>query len=153
MLLSGIGAYGASVRLSVENGRGRRQIGVGDLFYITYVVSDTESAPQKPSSVPGAKVMYFDRTGQSSSFTSVNGKTTQSYSYTYTLTLRAEKEGSYSFYSVTVGGVKSNSVSYAIGQAAPQSQPGMPKADSSQPGRHNSEDYLSLSERATAISS
>ncbi len=140
LLLSGIGAYGASVRLSVENGRGRRQIGVGDLFYITYVVSDTESAPQKPSSVPGAKVMYFDRTGQSSSFTSVNGKTTQSYSYTYTLTLRAEKEGSYSFGPVTVGGVKSNSVSYAIGQAAPQSQPGMPKADSSQPGRHNSED-------------
>lgn len=123
LLLCGATSYAASVRLSVESGRGRREIGVGDLFYIFYEVSDTESAPEKPASVPGAKVMYFDRTGSSSSFTSVNGKTSQTFSYTYTLTLRAQKEGNYTFGPVTVGGVKSNAVSYTIGAAeAPRQQ-------------------------------
>ncbi|MDE6793349.1 MAG: BatD family protein, partial [Muribaculaceae bacterium] len=67
--------------------------------------------------MPGAKIMYFERTGQSSRFSSVNGKTTQSYSFTYTLTLKAVKEGQFSYGPVTVGGVKSNSVNYAIGVA------------------------------------
>ena len=118
LLLGAVSAWGASVHLSVQNGRGRGVIGVGDIFYISYQVSNTETAPQKPASVPGAKVLYFDRTGQSSSFTSVNGKTTQSYTFTYTLTLRAQTEGSYTFGPVDVGGVKSNTVSYAIGKAA-----------------------------------
>lgn len=136
------GAYGASVRISVENGRGRRQIGVNDMFYITYEVSNTETAPEKPTSVPGAKVLYFDRTAQSSSFTNVNGKTSQSYSYTYTLTLRAVKEGTYTFGPVTVGNVKSNTVSYTIGKAAAPDQ-GMPGGNAQQDtpdGRHNSEE-------------
>ena len=107
LLLGGMSAYAASVRLTVDAGRGRRQAAVGELFYIYYEVSDLDAVPEKPASVPGAKVMYFDRTGQSSRFTSVNGKTTQSFSYTYTLTLRAQKEGSYTFGPVTVGGVKS----------------------------------------------
>ncbi len=69
------------------------EIGVGDLFYISYEVTNLDATPEKPATVPGAKVMYFERTGQSSRFSSVNGKTTQSFSYTYTLTLRAQKEG------------------------------------------------------------
>ncbi|MDE6143286.1 MAG: BatD family protein, partial [Muribaculaceae bacterium] len=82
LLLFAVGdAFSASVRLSVQNGRGRREIGVGDLFYISYEVSNTDATPEKPASVGGAKVMYFDRTGQSSSFTTVNGKTTQSFTY------------------------------------------------------------------------
>ncbi len=115
--------FGASVRLSVQSGRGRREIGVGDLFYISYEVADLDEAPDKPSSVPGAKVMYFERTGQSSRFTSVNGKTSQSFSYTYTLTLRAQTEGQFSFGPVTVGGVKSNAVKYTIGVAVANTQP------------------------------
>lgn len=140
-LACGIFAWGASVHLSVQNGRGRGVIGVGDIFYISYEISNIETAPQKPSSVPGAKILYFDRTGQSSSFTSVNGKTTQSYSYTYTLTLRAQKEGSYSFGPVNVGGTASNTVSYTIGKAA---QPGAnvpgQGSRSQDPDRHNSAD-------------
>lgn len=142
-LLLCLAAEAASVRLNVQAGRGRREIGVGELFYITYEVSNTEKAPEKPASVPGAKVMYFDRTGQSSSFSSVNGKTTQSYSYTYTLTLRAQTEGSYSFGPVIVDGVQSNTVSYTIGAAAQPVQPGQPNQNSqsgSIPGRHNSAD-------------
>lgn len=121
VLISATSAFASSVHLSVQSMRGRREIGVGDLFYISYEVTDLDAAPDKPASVAGAKIMYFERTGQSSRFSSVNGKTTQSFSYTYTLTLRAEKEGRYSFGPVSVGGVKSNAVSYAIGSAAAQS--------------------------------
>lgn len=139
LLLCGGESFAASVRLTVQSGRGRREIGVGDLFYISYEVSDLDSEPEKPASVPGAKVMYFERTGQSSRFTSVNGKTSQSFSYTYTLTLRAQTEGQYSFGPVTVGGVKSNAVNYSIGAAAsnqPQVQQG--GAQGSAQDRHDS---------------
>lgn len=141
LLLLTMGAEAAAIHLYVETGRGKREIGVGELFYITYEVSNSDQAPEKPASVPGAKVMYFDRTGQSSSFTSVNGKTTQSYSYTYTLTLRAQQEGSFTFGPVTVDGVKSNTVSYTIGAAAPATtQPGGQSQGQTDPDRHNSAD-------------
>ncbi len=125
-------AFGASVRLSVDAPRGKRAIEVGDIFYITYEVSNLDAAPSRPSAVDGAKVMYFDRTGQSTSVTSVNGKVTQSSSFIYTLTLRAQKEGSYTFGPVSVGGVKSNQISYHIGHASArqQQQPG-PQASAS----------------------
>lgn len=131
--------FAASVRLQVQSGRGRREIGVGDLFYISYEVTDLDEAPQKPASVPGAKVMYFERTGQSSRFTSVNGKTSQSFSYTYTLTLRAQTQGQYTFGPVTVGGAKSNTVNYAIGAAAANNAPQQGGSrQQSQSDRHDS---------------
>ena len=114
--------YAASVRLSQSPGRGKRSIEVGDMFYIYVEVNDVDGAPQTPKNVPGAKLMYFERTAQSSSFSSVNGRTSQSYSYTYTATLRALKEGTYTFGPITVGGVKSNQISYTIGKAGQQSQ-------------------------------
>lgn len=117
LLLQAAVAHSASVRMSVESGRGRRGIEVGELFYISIEVIDSDAKPQTPSSVPGANVAYFDRTGQSSRFSSVNGKTTQSFSSIWTLTLRATKEGSFTFGPITVGGMKSNSVSYTIGKA------------------------------------
>ena len=110
-LVSGLAS---SVRLSVSAMRGQREIHVGDMFYISYEISDLEASPEKPSSVPGANVVYFDRTGQSSRFSSVNGKVSQSFSYTYTLTLRAKSEGEYTFGPVNVGGTQSNSVHYTI---------------------------------------
>ncbi len=119
LLLTGIG-WGASVRLSQSPGRGKRTVEVGDMFYIYMEVQDIDARPEVPKSVPGAKVMYFERTGQSSSFSSVNGRTTQSFSYTYTITLRATKEGSFSYGPVTVGGVRSNKVSYHIGAQGAQ---------------------------------
>lgn len=132
MLLCGFSAVASSVHLSVQSVRGKRDIGVGDLFYISYEVTDLEEAPDRPTNVPGAKIMYFERTGQSSRFTSVNGKTTQSYSFTYTLTLKAVKEGQFTYGPVTVGGVKSNAVNYNIGTSA-ASAPSTPDSNS-QPG-------------------
>lgn len=82
-------------------------------------IRDANATPDKPSDVPGAKVVYFDRTGQWSSMTNVSGKVTQSVSYTYTVTLRAQQEGSYTFGPITVGGVKSNTIAYAIGKPMP----------------------------------
>ena len=38
LLLGAVSAWGASVHLSVQNGRGRGVIGVGDIFYISYQV-------------------------------------------------------------------------------------------------------------------
>ncbi len=117
-LLFAFQAEGAEVRLRIEPQRGKRTIEVGDRFYIMYVVSDMDGAPEKPTNVPGASILYFERTGQSSSYSSVNGKVTQSFSYTYTATLKAVKEGSYTFGPVSVGSVKSNTISYNIGGAA-----------------------------------
>ena len=112
-----------SVKLSVSADRGQRQISVGDRFYISISVNDINGDPEQPKEVPGAKVLYFSRTGQSSSFSSINGKVTQSVSYTWTLTLRATEEGKFNFGPITVGGVKSNAVSYAIGAPMPQQDP------------------------------
>lgn len=120
MLLSVISAFGASVKLTQSAGYGKRSVEVGSNFYIYVEVSDIDAAPETPKNVPGAKVLYFERTGQSSRFTSVNGKTTQSFSYTYTMTLRAAKEGTFSFGPITVGGVSSNAVSYTIGKQSEQ---------------------------------
>lgn len=112
-ILLGAVAASASVQLRVQGGNGH-QIGVGDRFYITYTLTNTQGEPAAPHNVPGAKVMYFTMTGQSSSFTSVNGRTSQSVSYTYTATCRAEKEGTFSFGPITVGDEKSNKITYQI---------------------------------------
>lgn len=133
LIVSGLTTFASSVHLSVQSARGRREIGVGDLFYISYEVADIDAEPERPTSVPGAKVMYFERTGQSSRFSSINGKTSQSVSYTYTLTLRAQSEGQFSFGPVSVGGVKSNAVSYTIGASAASNTPATPQNGSSQP--------------------
>lgn len=107
-------AWAAGVNIEVSMPRGQREITVGSLFYIVINVDGSNAEPAKPSSAGGAKVMYFQHTGSSSSFVSVNGKTTQSFSNSYTLTLKATEVGSYSFGPITVGGMKSNTVNYKI---------------------------------------
>lgn len=110
--------FSASVRLRVQMPRGSRSIEVGQSFYISYEVVDSDVQPERPSNVPGATLLYFDRTGQSSSYSSVNGKVSQTFSYTYTATLKAKTEGTFTFGPVSVGGEKSNTVTYTIGKAS-----------------------------------
>lgn len=120
------------VRLSVSPGRGKRTIEVGDMFYITVEVINMDGNPERPANVPGANLAYFDRTGTSSSLSSVNGHTTRSFSSTWTMTLRAKTEGSYSFGPISVGGAKSNTVHYNIGKAMPaQTSSGQPQQSAS----------------------
>lgn len=123
-LLMPILAWGAqTVELRVEPASRSGLIEVGQKFYIKIIVSNIQEAPASPSSVPGAKIQYFGHQSSSSSFTSVNGKTSQSIVNIYALTLKADKKGKFSFGPVTVGGVKSNTVSYSIEEAGstPQS--------------------------------
>lgn len=122
-----------SVKLSVQPRRGKNSIEVGDMFYVTVEVTNLDATPDKPN-IPGAKLAYFDRTSTSSSFSSINGKTTQTYSAIWTATARAEKEGSYTLGPITVGGTRSNSVKYAIGAPMPAqstSTPGAPSQSAS----------------------
>ncbi len=116
----------ASVHLSVSMPRGQRSIGVGERFYITYEISNSDASPSRPSQIPGAKMLYFERTGQSSSYTNVNGQVSQSRSTIWTLTAKATKEGAYTFGPVVVGGVKSNTVKYTVGKAQNESQSRIP---------------------------
>lgn len=137
-------ATGATVRITESPGRGKRTVEVGDMFYINIEVSDIEAKPETPKSVPGAKVMYFERTGQASSFSSVNGRTTQSFSYTYTMTLRATKEGTYTYGPISVGGVKSNQIKYTIGAGgnAPSSQSSQQSASPTNQGADDKPKYI-----------
>ncbi len=108
-------AEGASVRLNVVMPRGKNSIGEGDIFWITYSLNNMSGNVSRPASAGGCTVMYFDQTGSSSSYSSVNGNVTQSSTIEYTLTLRAKKQGKYTFGPVSIGGVTSNTVSYTIG--------------------------------------
>lgn len=130
-------SQGASVSLQVLSGRGGR-ISKGSTFYIVYTVQDTDAEPGRPSSVPGAKVLYFDRTGTTSSFTSVNGKSHSSRTSEYTLTLRATEEGAFTFGPVNVGGLKSNVVRYTIGKEQENISRSSSNMASSEPDSKNS---------------
>lgn len=134
VILQGSDLMAQSVTLSVSPGRGKREISVGDVFYLTIEVENIDANPSKPDKVPGAQVLYFDRTGHFSSITNVNGKMSQSIKYTYTTTLRAEKEGQYTFGPISVNGVKSNTVKYAIGAPMPQ-QNNIPSQSSRNPSQ------------------
>lgn len=121
LFVAELAAQGVSI--SVSPPRGKRDISVGDTFYITITVKDSDAVPEKPSTVPGSSVVYFVHSGQSSNITSVNGKVTQSSSNTWTVTLRAKEEGKFSFGPISVGGMKSNTINYAIGAPMPQQPP------------------------------
>lgn len=140
LLILGItGVYAASIKLSVSPQRGKNIIEAGDLYYLNIVVSDIKETPGRPN-VPGSKLVYFDKTSESSNFSSINGVTSQSFTSTYTATLRAEKEGSYTFGPITLGGVRSNTVKINIGKqnstdrsSAPVSSSGSDNDDDSKP--------------------
>ncbi len=127
---SALSLFAGNVRLSLDMGRGRSGIAVGELFYINIDVTNIDDSPSKPSGAAGAKVMYFERVSQSSSFSNVNGQITQSSSSRYVLTLKATEEGKFTFGPITVGGVKSNSLNYTIGgkSAAANNGAGAPAA-------------------------
>lgn len=126
-----------SVELRVEAGSRSGVIEVGQKFYIKVIVSNIQEAPSAPSSVPGAKLQYFGHQSSSSSFTSVNGKTSQSIVNIYAMTLKAEKKGTFSFGPITVGGVKSNTVSYTIAEAGSAPQAGMPQSNRQSAASHD----------------
>lgn len=137
LVLTVFSSLAASVKLYETPARGKRAIEVGDAFYIYIEVSDVDGTPELPDKIGGAKVMYFSQTGRSSSMTSVNGHVTQSVTNTWTVTLRAQKEGTYSIGPISVGGVKSNKLTYTIGK---ESVSGQQMQNSPASGSNNSAD-------------
>lgn len=130
VVLTSVAAWGASsVELRVEPASRNGSIEVGQKFYIKVIVTNIQEAPSAPQSVPGAKLQYFGHQSSSSSFTSINGQTSQKVINIYAMTLKAEKKGTFSFGPISVGGVKSNTVSYTIAAAGstPQPQPMQPQ--------------------------
>lgn len=118
MLQVAVLGWAGSVNLSVSYPAGNRSAGVGDLFYITITVRNMDGQPDRPANVPGAKLVYFDRTSSFSNISVVNGHATQQSETQWTATLRATQEGTYTFGPVTVGGQRSNKVSYTIGRTS-----------------------------------
>ncbi|MDE6072711.1 MAG: BatD family protein [Muribaculaceae bacterium] len=139
LLVAFLPGLAGSVKIYESAPRGQNGITVGDRFYITIEVTDIDGKPDVPSNVGGAKVIYFDHTGQMSSMTSVNGKVTQSTQNTWTVTLRATSEGTYTFGPVSVGGVKSNQIKYTIGKAEAKNQ-NAPGSNGAQTGASDDSD-------------
>lgn len=115
-MMSGILMLSAkgSIQLSLVAPGGGNEVAVGEKFYIYYKLDNISGDPSEPSSVPGSNKLSFNFSSSSSSIVSVNGRTEQSSSRTYVLYARAKSEGNYSFGPVSVGGVKSNTVSFKI---------------------------------------
>ena len=89
--------------------------GVGDQVYLKIICDNVKGTPSTPSSVPGFDILFFTLSSSSSQMYD-DGKTSYVMSRNiYAVTLRAEKEGKYTFGPITVGGVKSNTISYTIG--------------------------------------
>lgn len=113
MMLPVLAASGASVRISVSTQRGKSQIQVGDLFYLTMDVSSATVEPKAPA-LKGASVVYFDMISGSSETYSVNGVTRGNYSGQWVATYRASAAGTYTAGPVSVGDARSNQVKYTI---------------------------------------
>lgn len=118
LLLAGacVASAADTIQVQVQTQTGADDIEVGEQFYVYMKLDNIDGEPSAPT-VPGASVKYFTLSSQSSSMTSINGKVTRTSSRTYVATCSASKEGSYSFGPVTIGGVKSNKVSYKIVKA------------------------------------
>ncbi len=103
-----------SVSLRVVAPGGGTEVEIGEKFYIYYTLKNVNGEPSTPPAPDGCSMLSFTFSSSSSSITSVNGHTTQTFQNTYVLYARATREGRYTFGPVTVGGVKSNSVSYTV---------------------------------------
>lgn len=104
------------------------QTEVGQRVRVSYVVNTTDVEDIDVGEFPGFKVLYGPSTSSQSSFTMVNGKTTQNSSMTFTYTLAASEAGSYKIPAATVlvGGksYKSGTSSIEILPASSQSNGG-----------------------------
>lgn len=97
---------------------------VGDRVYIKIKCINVNGKPSEPASVPGMKYQYFTLSRASVSTQSDGHSSYTAQFQEFTATYRAEKEGSYSFGPITVGGVRSNVLKYTIGAGSKNSTSG-----------------------------
>ena len=87
---------------------------VGRRIRVSYVANTQDVDDIQVGDFPGFNVAYGPSTSSSSSFTIINGKTTQSSSLTFTYTLIAKEEGKFTIPAATI---KSGGKSYKSGTA------------------------------------
>lgn len=131
VLICFVSGYSQSVRLSVQPAG--LTPGPGDTFYLIVDTHNVNGEPSQPASVPGCKVMFVQRRKMSTFTQVVNGVSTTAIEASYAITLKAEKPGRYTFGPITVGGIRSNSVTYTIGSFS-SSSPSASQPSSTQTG-------------------
>lgn len=97
---------------------------VGQQFRLSFTINERGRNLQLPD-LSNFDVLMGPSTGQSTSITTINGKTTQETTYSYTYILRAKKEGTFEIRpaSIEVNGKIFESNSLTIQVVKPQSQP------------------------------
>ena len=106
------------------------QVAVGQQFRLTYTVNSHDVSGFRVGQIPqdAFELLMGPSTSTQSSFSMVNGKTTQSSTITYTYILSALKNGSFTIPAATINvsgqQVKSNSVKIEVSGTASQSSSG-----------------------------
>ena len=103
-----------------------QQVAVGQQFRLTYTVNTHDVSGFRVGQIPSEafEVLMGPSTSTQSSFSIVNGHTTQSSTVTYTFVLSALKEGSFTIPAATVNAegkqISSNSLKIQVSGTAPQ---------------------------------
>ena len=110
--------------------RAPQQVAVGQQFRLTYTVNSQDVSGFHPGQIPtdAFEILMGPSTSTQSSFSMVNGKTTQSSSITYTYILSALKNGTFTipagYINVSGSQVKSNALKIEVSGTAQQPSSG-----------------------------
>lgn len=114
LFLGSLAAYGQGVEFEAS---APSVVEVGEQFRLSYSLNRKGTDLQIPT-LDGFTLLMGPSTGSSSSFSSINGKVTQSVSYTYTYVLEGTKEGTFQIppATITVEGkeYRSNAISIEV---------------------------------------
>lgn len=108
------GAPSVKIILDSEN----EKIEVGEKFYITIEATDIPGNLDISNIPPGIKKLY-QTTRHTTKVSTINGHTESVQTTSLILTCKGETPGRYNFGPVTVGGRKSNTISYQVVPATP----------------------------------
>lgn len=112
-----------------------RAVEMGKQFRLSFTLNERGTNLRLPAGInDNFQILMGPSTGQSTSISTINGRTTREVSYSYTYILRAKKEGSFEVRpaSIEVKGKVFESNSLNIQVVKPQSKPAQPQARSSQ---------------------
>ena len=159
--LIGISAWCQTLRIQAP-----QHCEVGQRIRVSYVLNTQDVDDIKVEDFPGFEVLYGPSTSSQSSFSMVNGKTTQSSSMTFTYTLLAQKEGTFKLPAATVvsngKSIRSQTATIQVYPASNPSQGGGANAQSSQSnnsqrqqssqrGVSNSDIFITVSANKTQV--
>ncbi len=116
--------------------RAPRQVAEGERFSVTFVLSNADASNFTPPQVSGANLLYGPAESRSSSWSSINGKTSQSSSVEFTMTYKATQTGRCHIgaASVTVGGKRMSTNPVTIEVVASGSRPSQSQPQQRTPG-------------------